>query len=80
MTAPAEQRVRHRRRVTGRRAVVAGVSALGVTGAAVITTSKKVKTCVRFEGNSTGKEPMEPRPAGPDGETCAFAASDIKHP
>jgi hypothetical protein len=39
MTAPAEQRVRHRRRVTRRRAVIASVAALGLTGAAFATTS-----------------------------------------
>ncbi len=39
MTARAEQRVRHRRRVTRRRAVIAGASALGLTGAALLTTS-----------------------------------------
>ncbi|MDG9715109.1 pectate lyase [Streptomyces sp. DH24] len=39
MTARVEQRVRHRRRVTGRRAVVAGAAALGITGAAIVTTT-----------------------------------------
>ncbi|MFD9466281.1 pectate lyase [Streptomyces sp. NPDC060027] len=39
MTARVEQRVRHRRRVTGRRAVIGGVSALALTGAAIVTTS-----------------------------------------
>ncbi|WP_171113609.1 MULTISPECIES: pectate lyase [Streptomyces] len=39
MTAPAQQRVRHRRRVTRRRAVIGGVAALAVTGAAFATTS-----------------------------------------
>ncbi|MFF9276481.1 pectate lyase [Streptomyces griseosporeus] len=39
MTARAEQRVRHRRRVTKRRAVIAGASALGLTGAAIVTTT-----------------------------------------
>jgi hypothetical protein len=39
MTAPAEQRVRHRRRVTGRRAVIGSVAALALTGGAVVTTS-----------------------------------------
>ncbi|MFH8533941.1 pectate lyase [Streptomyces tendae] len=39
MTARAEQRVRHRRRVTKRRAVVAGTAALGLTGAAIVTTT-----------------------------------------
>ncbi|MCX4991799.1 MULTISPECIES: pectate lyase [unclassified Streptomyces] len=39
MTARVEQRVRHRRRITGRRAVIGGVSALALTGAAIVTTS-----------------------------------------
>jgi hypothetical protein len=39
MTARAEQRVRHRRRVTKRRALIAGASALGITGAAIVTTA-----------------------------------------
>jgi hypothetical protein len=39
MTARAEQRVRHRRRVTKRRALIAGASALGLTGAALVTTT-----------------------------------------
>ncbi|WGD43687.1 pectate lyase [Streptomyces cathayae] len=39
MTARAEQRVSHRRRTGRRRAVIAGVSALGITGAAVVTST-----------------------------------------
>ncbi|MBT2417748.1 pectate lyase [Streptomyces sp. ISL-22] len=39
MTAQPEQRVRHRRKVTKRRAVLAGVCALGITGAAIVTTT-----------------------------------------
>ncbi|MEU9914602.1 pectate lyase [Streptomyces sp. NPDC051001] len=39
MTARAEQRVRHRRQVSKRRAVIAGASALGLTGAAIVTTT-----------------------------------------
>ncbi|MFI9174742.1 pectate lyase [Streptomyces lincolnensis] len=39
MTARAEQRVRHRRRLTKRRAVIAGAAALGVTGAAIVTST-----------------------------------------
>ncbi|MEU3101957.1 pectate lyase [Streptomyces griseoflavus] len=39
MTARAEQRASHRRRTTGRRALIAGMSALGITGAAIVTTS-----------------------------------------
>ncbi|GGY36865.1 pectate lyase [Streptomyces djakartensis] len=40
---------------------------------------KKIKTCVRFEGNNTGKEPKELTPPGPDGKTCKFEASDISY-
>ena len=40
---------------------------------------KKIKTCVRFEGNNTGKEPKELTPPGPDGKTCKFTASDISY-
>ena len=39
MTAPAEPRVRHRRSVTRRRALIAGSTALGITGAAIVTTT-----------------------------------------
>ncbi|EFL42043.1 pectate lyase [Streptomyces fungicidicus] len=39
MTARPEQRVSHRRRTTRRRAVIAGLSAFGITGAAIVTTS-----------------------------------------
>ncbi|MFD7691106.1 pectate lyase [Streptomyces sp. NPDC059781] len=39
MTARPEQPVSHRRRTTKRRALIAGVSALGITGAAIVTTS-----------------------------------------
>ncbi|MFE9024217.1 pectate lyase [Streptomyces sp. NPDC007808] len=39
MAAQSEQRVRHRRKVTERRAVIAGALALGVTGAAIVTTT-----------------------------------------
>ncbi|NUP22298.1 MAG: pectate lyase [Streptomyces sp.] len=39
MTARAEQRVSHRRKVTKRRALIAGASALGITGAAIVTTT-----------------------------------------
>ncbi|GAA2281637.1 pectate lyase [Streptomyces hawaiiensis] len=40
---------------------------------------KKIKTCVRFEGNNTGKEPKELTPPGPDGKSCKFNASDISY-
>ncbi|MZF83731.1 pectate lyase [Streptomyces sp. SID5643] len=40
---------------------------------------KKIKTCVRFEGNNTGKEPKELTPPGPDGRSCTFKASDIDY-
>ncbi|MFF9812972.1 pectate lyase [Streptomyces sp. NPDC014006] len=41
-------------------------------------TRKKTKICVRFRGNSTGKEPTE-LGTGPDGTTCLFSASDISY-
>jgi pectate lyase len=37
--APARPRVRHRRGLTGRRALIAGTTALGITGAAIVTTT-----------------------------------------
>ncbi|WP_327314206.1 pectate lyase [Streptomyces sp. NBC_01235] len=37
--APAQPRVRHRRGLTGRRALIAGTTALGITGAAIVTTT-----------------------------------------
>ncbi|MEW2609439.1 pectate lyase [Streptomyces sp. NPDC047880] len=40
---------------------------------------KKIKTCVRFEGNNIGKEPKELTPPGPDGKSCTFTASDISY-
>ncbi|WP_406167384.1 pectate lyase [Streptomyces sp. NBC_00996] len=39
---------------------------------------KKIKACVRFQGNNTGKEPTEPG-TGPDGTSCKFTASDISY-
>jgi hypothetical protein len=39
-------------------------------------TTKKIKTCVRFQGNNTGKEPTE-LGTGPDDTSCRFTASDI---
>ncbi|GGN68082.1 pectate lyase [Streptomyces albiflavescens] len=39
---------------------------------------KKIKTCVRFQGNNTGKEPTE-LGTGPDGTSCRFTASDISY-
>ncbi|MEU6274840.1 pectate lyase [Streptomyces populi] len=41
-------------------------------------TKKKIRTCVRFRGNSTGKEPTE-LGNGPDGTTCRFTASDVTY-
>ncbi|MEV0181525.1 pectate lyase [Streptomyces sp. NPDC050625] len=41
-------------------------------------TKKKVKTCVRFKGNNTGKEPTE-LGTGPDGTSCLFSSSDITY-
>ncbi|WP_329115407.1 pectate lyase [Streptomyces sp. NBC_01465] len=40
--------------------------------------SKKIKTCVRYTGNSTGAEPTETG-SGPDGTYCKFTASDISY-
>ncbi|MFH8803069.1 pectate lyase [Streptomyces sp. NPDC017936] len=39
---------------------------------------KKTKTCVRFKGNNTGKEPTEIG-TGADGTTCKFSSSDITY-
>ncbi|MFC8915541.1 pectate lyase [Streptomyces sp. NPDC057116] len=39
---------------------------------------KKIKTCVRFKGNNTGKEPTQ-LGSGPDGTACRFSASDITY-
>ncbi|MFI1565732.1 pectate lyase [Streptomyces sp. NPDC020490] len=39
---------------------------------------KKIKTCVRFKGNNTGKEPAE-LGTGADGTTCKFSSSDITY-
>jgi hypothetical protein len=39
---------------------------------------KKTKTCVRFQGNNTGKEPKE-LGTGADGTTCTFSSSDITY-
>ncbi|MHA5050064.1 pectate lyase [Streptomyces sp. SD15] len=41
-------------------------------------TKKKIKTCVSFQGNNTGKEPTE-LSTGPDGKTCKFTTSDISY-
>ncbi|GAA4929400.1 pectate lyase [Streptomyces coeruleoprunus] len=40
--------------------------------------SKKIKPCVRYEGNSTGKEPKEVG-SGPDGTYCRYSAADIAY-
>ncbi|MFE9168636.1 pectate lyase [Streptomyces kebangsaanensis] len=39
---------------------------------------KKIRTCVRFKGNDTGKEPTEAG-SGPDGANCRFSDSDITY-
>ncbi|MEU3557603.1 pectate lyase [Streptomyces fragilis] len=39
---------------------------------------KKIKTCIRYQGNNTGKEPKE-LGSGPDGTYCKFSASDITY-
>ncbi|GGS09241.1 pectate lyase [Streptomyces aureoverticillatus] len=40
--------------------------------------NKKIKTCTRFTGNSSGDEPVETG-NGPDGRYCKFTASDISY-
>jgi hypothetical protein len=39
---------------------------------------KKIKPCVRFKGNNTGKEPTEIG-SGAHGTTCKFSPSDITY-
>ncbi|MFD9035274.1 pectate lyase [Streptomyces sp. NPDC059567] len=39
---------------------------------------KKIKPCVRFQGNTTGKEPVE-LGSGPDGTHCKYTGSDISY-
>ncbi|MDH6228804.1 MULTISPECIES: pectate lyase [Streptomyces] len=39
---------------------------------------KKIKTCIRYQGNNSGKEPKE-LGSGPDGTYCKFSASDITY-
>lgn len=39
---------------------------------------KKIKTCVRFKGNNTGREPAQ-LGSGADGTSCRFASSDITY-
>ncbi len=41
-------------------------------------TGKKIKTCTRFEGNSSGKEPKE-LGTGPDATSCRFSSSDLTY-
>ncbi|MFE5482188.1 pectate lyase [Streptomyces sp. NPDC056527] len=38
----------------------------------------KIKPCVRFQGNTTGKEPVE-LGSGPDGTHCKYTATDISY-
>lgn len=40
--------------------------------------SKKIKPCVRYTGNNTGKEPVETG-SGPDGTYCRYSTSDITY-
>jgi hypothetical protein len=40
--------------------------------------SKKIKPCVRFTGNNTGKEPVQTG-TGPDGTHCRYQASDVTY-
>ncbi|GAA2277650.1 pectate lyase [Streptomyces atrovirens] len=39
---------------------------------------KKIKTCTRFQGNNTGKEPKD-LGSGADGKHCKFSSSDITY-
>ncbi len=39
---------------------------------------KKMKTCTRYQGNNTGKEPKD-LGSGPDGKHCKFSDSDITY-
>ncbi|WAX80684.1 pectate lyase [Streptomyces sp. KMM 9044] len=58
MTARAEQPVSHRRRTGRRRAVIAGVSALGVTGAAIFTSAMlSTASAASSWPSDTGSEP-----------------------
>ncbi|MGY0066556.1 pectate lyase [Streptomyces sp. QTS137] len=59
MTARAEQPVSHRRRTGRRRAVIAGVSALGVTGAAILTsTMLSTASAASSWPSDTGSKPV----------------------
>ncbi|MFJ9125232.1 pectate lyase [Streptomyces sp. NPDC102340] len=40
--------------------------------------SKKIKPCIRYEGNNTGAEPKE-LGSGPDGTYCRYTASDLTY-
>ncbi|MFI7387682.1 pectate lyase [Streptomyces sp. NPDC049813] len=40
--------------------------------------SKKIKPCVRYQGNSSGDEPTEVG-SGPDGTYCRYTASDLTY-
>jgi len=39
---------------------------------------KKIKTCTRYQGNSSGKEPKD-LGSGADGTYCVFSSSDITY-
>ncbi|GGV79252.1 pectate lyase [Streptomyces griseoloalbus] len=39
---------------------------------------KKIKTCTRYQGNDSGKEPKD-LGSGPDGTYCKFSASDLTY-
>ena len=40
--------------------------------------SKKIKPCIRYQGNDTGAEPKE-LGSGPDGTYCRYSASDLTY-
>ncbi|MGP2441569.1 pectate lyase [Streptomyces sp. JW3] len=66
MTAPTEQRVRHRRRATRRRAVLASAAAFGITGAAIVTSTML---------SSAGAAAAWPTPTGNKAVSATIAVS-----
>ncbi|MFB7270859.1 pectate lyase [Streptomyces sp. NPDC056244] len=41
-------------------------------------TNKKIKPCIRYTGNNTGKEPVETG-SGPDGTYCKYTTADVTY-
>ena len=80
MTAAAEPRVRHRRRVTGRRALIAGAPALGITGAAIVTTTPLSPAgAATARPSATGSRAVSEIAAGADGTIRKFSSSAITY-